>query len=97
MNKSTGVEAMKMPDNPPTMNIITNARQKHIGVVNRMEPFQIVPIQLKTLMAEGTAMTIVENENTAEATRFMPETNMWWPHTMTPRKPMATIEHTIAR
>ncbi len=97
MNMSTGVEAMKMPLNPPMTNMLTNASEKHIGVVNRIEPFQIVPIQLNTLMAEGTAMTIVESENAAESTMFMPETNMWWPHTMKPRKPMAMIENTIAR
>ena len=77
MNRSTGVEAMKMPERQPITNIETNARQKHIAVVKRMEPFQMLPIQLKVLMALGTAMTIVDRENVADITRFMPETNMW--------------------
>ena len=32
-----------------------------------MDPPHTVPIQLKVLMAEGTAITIVENENVAES------------------------------
>ena len=97
MNRSTGVEAMKMPLRPPMTNMLTNASAKHIGTVKRMLPFQIVPIQLNTLMAEGTAITIVDSENAAESTMFMPDTNMWWPHTMKPRNPMAMMENTIAR
>ena len=56
-----------------------------------------MPIQLNTLMAEGTAITIVDSENAAESTMFMPDTNMWWPHTMKPSAPMAQMENTIAR
>src|SRR4051794_27054925 len=91
MKRSTGVAAIKMPLSPPITNIETKASAKHIGVVNRMEPRQTVPSQLKVLMAEGTAITIVENENVAESMRFMPLTNMWWPQTMNPSTPMATI------
>ena len=56
---STGVAAMKMPDRPPMMNIATNARALSIGVVNWMLPPQIVPSQLKTLIADGRAIIIV--------------------------------------
>jgi hypothetical protein len=45
--------------------------------VNRIEPPQTVPIQLNVLIAEGTAITIVENEKVAESTMFIPLTNMW--------------------
>ena len=76
MNWSTGVEAMKIPLKPPMTNMLTNARLKHIGVVKRMLPFQMVPIQLKVLMAEGTAMTIVDSENVADRIGCMPETNI---------------------
>ena len=72
-------------------NIETNASAKHIAVVNSIEPRQTVPIQLKVLMAEGTAMTMVEIEKAALSVRFIPLTNMWWPQTMNPRKPIATI------
>jgi hypothetical protein len=54
---------------------------KHIGVLNRIEPPHTVPIQLNVLMAEGTAITIVETENVDESTRFIPLTNMWCPQT----------------
>jgi hypothetical protein len=65
-------------------------------VVYRTEPPQTVPIQLNVLIADGTAISIVENENVAESKRFIPLTNMWWPQTMKPRKAIAPIAHTIA-
>ena len=82
---------MKIPLNPPMTNIDTKARAKHIAVVNSIEPRHMVPIQLKVLMADGTAMTIVETEKAALSVRFMPLTNMWWPQTMNPRNPMAIM------
>src|ERR1700732_546790 len=85
-----------MPLKPPMTNIETNARAKHIGVVNRIDPPHTVPIQLKVLIAEGTAITIVENENVAESMRFIPLTNIWWPQTMNPSPPMAISAKTIA-
>ena len=75
--RSTGVEAMKMPLSPPMTNIETKARAKSIGVVNSIEPRHTVPIQLKVLMAEGTAMIMVETEKAAPRVRFMPLTNIW--------------------
>jgi hypothetical protein len=77
MNRSTGVEAMKMPLRPPMTNIETKAKAKHIAAVNSIDPRHTVPSQLKTLMAEGTAMNIVDTENAALSVRFMPLTNMW--------------------
>src|SRR5260370_8947691 len=74
----------------------TKAREKHSGGLNRHDPPQTVPIQLKVLTAEGTAITIVENENVAESKRFIPLTNMWWPQTMKPSPPMAISAKTIA-
>ncbi len=59
MYMSTGVEAMKIPDNPPMVNSATKATAFSIGVVKCRSPRHIVPIQLNTLMADGTAITIV--------------------------------------
>ena len=59
MKMSTGVAAMKMPDRPPMMNIDTNDRANSIGVVNWILPPQIVPSQLKTFIALGSAIIIV--------------------------------------
>ena len=51
---------MKMPDSPPMTNIETNASAFSIGVVKWMLPPHSVPSQLNVLMAEGTAIIIVE-------------------------------------
>src|SRR3990172_4814629 len=95
MKMSTGVAAMKMPDNPPMMNIDTNDRANSIGVVNWILAPQIVPSQLKTLIALGSAMNIVATMNVMPRIGFMPETNMWWPQTMNPNPAMQAIANTI--
>ena len=93
---STGVAAMKMPDRPPMMNIDTNASAYSIGVVNWMLPPQIVPSQLKTLIAEGRAIIIVDDhERHAQRAGSCRDWNMWWPQTMKPRPAMPAIEKTI--
>ena len=45
----TGVEAMKIPENPPITNIATKASALSIAVLKRMAPPQIVPSQLKKI------------------------------------------------
>src|SRR5215813_9726129 len=97
MKTSTGVDAMNTPDNPPMTNIDTNEIAMSIGVVKRMLPPHTVPSQLKVLIAEGTAMTIVEIMNVVPSSGFMPDWNMWWPHTIQPRPAMPIIEYAIAR
>ena len=91
MYMSTGVEAMKIPDSPPMMNIETKASAFSIGVVKWMLPRHSVPSQLNTLMAEGTAITIVETMKVLASVGFIPLWNMWWPHTMKPRNAIAII------
>src|SRR2546421_188478 len=49
-----------MPERPPITNIDTKPMANSMGVVKRMLPRQSVPSQLKVLMADGTAMTIVD-------------------------------------
>src|SRR5213078_693865 len=88
---STGVAAMKIPDSPPITNIATNATALSIGTVNLMLPRHIVPIQLNVFTAEGTAITSVETMNDDPSVGFMPLMNMWWPHTIQPRR---SEEHT---
>src|SRR5512144_670208 len=97
MKMSTGVEAMKMPDSPPITNIATNEIAFNIGVVKRMLPPQSVPSQLNVLMAEGTAMTIVEIMKVVPSVGFMPLWNMWCPQTMNPSPAIPMIEYAIAR
>jgi hypothetical protein len=72
-------------------NIETNASAKHIGVVNRSEPPHTVPNQLNVLIADGTAINMVENEKADDNIRFIPLTNMWCPHTTKPRIPIEAI------
>src|SRR5512135_1083200 len=97
MKMSTGVEAMNTPESPPMTNIATKLRAFSIGVVKWMSPRHSVPSQLNVLMAEGTAMTIVEIMNVVPSSGFMPLWNMWWPQTMNPRPAMPHIEYAIAR
>ena len=62
-----------------------------------MLPPHSVPSQLKVLIADGTAMTIVEIMNAMPRVGFMPLWNMWWPQTIQLRKAMAIIENAMAR
>ena len=87
---------MKMPERPPIVNVETNDSALIIGAVKRIFPPQIVPSQLNVLIADGTAMTIVEIMNAFPRTGFMPETNMWCPQTTQDRNAIAIIEYAIA-
>ena len=78
------------------VNIDTRPMENSIGVVKRIWPPHIVPIQLKILMPVGTAMNIVAMPKEASATGPKPAVNMWWAHTPQPMKPMAMPEKTIA-
>ncbi len=93
---STGVEAMKMPLNPPIVNSITKPTANSIGVVNLIAPPHIVAIQLNTLMADGTAMISVVIMKLMPSAGFIPDWNMWWHQTMNPRKAMAMMANTMA-
>ncbi len=83
---------MKMPDKPPMMNIDTNDKANNMAVVYWILPPQIVPSQLKVLMALGSAIIIVDTMKVMPRAGFMPEMNMWWPHTMNPSPAMPAIE-----
>src|SRR3989449_4354094 len=92
---STGVAAMKIPDSPPIANIATNATALSMGTWKRMLPRHIVPIQLNTFTAEGTAITSVDTMKDDPSVGFIPLMNMWWPHTIQPRNAIAMIANTI--
>ena len=61
---------------PPVTKRETNARAKRLAVENWTLPFQIVPSQLKVLIAEGTPMETVRIENTKAVYGFIPLINM---------------------
>ena len=65
-------DAMNTPLSPPITNIATKATEWSIGTCNLMFPRHIVPIQLKTLIAEGTAMSIVEIMKAVPKVGFIP-------------------------
>src|SRR5688572_27671918 len=96
MKMSTGVAAMKMPDRPPMMNIDTNDSAQSVGTSKRIDPRQIVPSQLKTLMELGSAIIIVDTMKAVARSGCMPEMNMWCAQTMKPRPAMPAIEKTMA-
>src|ERR1043165_3097239 len=92
---STGVLAMKMPDRPPIVNIATKPTACSIGTWKCRLPRHIVPIQLNTLMADGTAISMVEIMNVMPSVGFMPLWNMWWPQTIQARNAMPAMANTI--
>src|SRR6516162_8554369 len=92
---STGC-ARNGPLIPPTTNSETNPIANSMGDEKRILPRHIVPSQLNVLMADGTPMPIVMMENANAVYGLIPLMNMWWPHTMNPRKPIARMAYTIA-
>ena len=83
---------MKIPDSPPMMNIETNDKANSMGVVKLIFPPQMVPSQLKTFTALGSAIIMVETMNVIPSIGFMPDTNIWWPQTIKPRPAIPEIE-----
>ena len=57
-----------------------------------IDPLYIVAVQLKTLIADGTATRKLRIENTIPAYIDWPDTNMWWPQTRKPRTAIAMLE-----
>ena len=51
----------------------------------------MVPSQLKVLIAEGTPMIMVVIMNPPPRAGFIPDTNIWWPHTIQGRKAIDAI------
>src|SRR5512140_74522 len=63
-----------------------------MGVENDSDPLYIVAVQLKTLIAEGTATRKLRNENTSAAYSEMPATNIWCAQTRNPITAMAMLD-----
>ena len=57
-------EPRKTPVRPPMVNRPMKPKAYSIGVSKVMDPFCMVNDQLKILMAEGTATSMVSNEKT---------------------------------
>src|SRR2546426_228375 len=95
MNMPGGAAPINPPDSPPIENTPTTPTAYSMGVWNCLFPRHIVPIQLNTLIAEGTAISSVDTMNVEPSVGFIPLTNMWWPHTIQPRKLIPQSANTI--
>ena len=93
---STAIAARKIPVRPPIVNSPMNPSAYSIGVAKLIAPLYSVAVQLKTLMAEGTATSIDSSEKTKPAYMDWPLTNMWWPQTTKPMAAMATEDAAMA-
>ena len=91
---SAGTTECNTPESPPTVNSTMKPSEKSIDVLSLIEPFQIVPNQLKIFTPVGMAMSIVARPNAEMATGPSPVTNMWCAHTPQPRNPIAMPENT---
>lgn len=87
--------ANTMPVRPPTVNRKINPRAHSIAGDHLMLPPCRVASQLNTFTPVGIAMIIVAEVKYARVSTSIPTVNIWWAHTMKPRKPMDIIAHTI--
>lgn len=79
------------PVSPPTVNRNTNPRDHIIGELKDKWDPDKVAIQLKILIPVGIAIIIVAAVKYARVSISIPTVNMWWAHTIKPRKPIAAI------
>lgn len=87
--------ARTIPVRPPMVNRKINPSAHSIGGSHLIVPPCSVANQLKTLIPVGMAMIIVAEVKYARVSTSIPTVNMWWAHTMNPRKPMDSMAHTI--
>lgn len=87
--------ASTMPVRPPTVNRKINPRAHSMAGDHLMLPPCRVASQLNTFTPVGIAMIIVAEVKYARVSTSIPTVNIWWAHTMKPRKPMDIIAHTI--
>lgn len=87
--------ARTMPVRPPTVNKKMNPRAQNMAGDHLMFPPCSVASQLKTFTPVGMAMIIVAEVKYARVSTSNPTVNMWWAHTMNPKKPMDIMAHTM--
>ncbi len=93
----SGTIASITPEIPPRVNIVRNPSAHSIGVSRRSTPRHSVASQEKILMPVGTAMIAVVTIIGIRIQLCMPETNMWWAHTVNPSNTIANSEKAIIR
>lgn len=87
--------AKTIPVSPPTVNRKINPRAHSIAGDHLIFPPCNVANQLKTFTPVGMAIIIVAEVKYARVSTSMPTVNMWWAHTIKPRKPIDIIAQTI--
>lgn len=87
--------AKTMPVRPPIVKRKMKPRAQSMAGDHLILPPCSVASQLKTLTPVGMAIIIVADVKYARVSTSMPTVNMWWAHTMNPRKPMDIIAQTI--
>lgn len=84
-----------IPVSPPTVNRKMNPRAHSMGVSHLIDPPWSVANQLNTFTPVGIAIIIVADVKYARVSTSIPTVNMWWAHTINPRRPIAIIAQTI--
>lgn len=87
--------ARTIPVKPPMVNRKIKPRAHSIGGSHLIVPPCNVASQLNTLMPVGMAMIMVADVKYARVSTSIPTVNMWWAHTMKPRKPIESMAQTI--
>jgi len=83
--------AKMTPVIPPIENKKINPKAHKIGVSYFIEDPWMVANQEKILIPVGTAIIIVAAVKYARVSISMPTVNMWWAHTINPKRPIADI------
>ena len=68
---------------PPKTKLTKKPKANSIGVSKVIDPFHMVPIQLKIFTPVGTAINMVVNAKNGSST--CPVTYMWWAQTVIER------------
>lgn len=87
--------ASTIPVSPPTVKRKIKPRAHNIGVSHLIEPPCRVASQLNTLTPVGIAIIIVADVKYARVSTSIPTVNMWWAHTIKPRRPIAIMAQTM--
>src|ERR1051326_4392697 len=85
--------ARKSPVTPPIVKSPMKPRMYIIGVCHETDARYSVAVQLKTLIADGTATKKLKNAKIIAEYIEMPATNMWCAHTRKPRNAIASEEY----
>src|ERR1700692_4473095 len=84
-----------MPARTARRNWKRNPMLNSIGVLNRIFPPHIVPIQLKILIPVGTPTAMVVIVKKLLAYDDIPTVNMWWAQTLMLTNPIQMVAATI--